>query len=336
MICIFCALYPEAQPLIKALALKQDKACNYYKKYINDENDICLYITGTGLINAAAAVGYALSENGSCLEKMHIVNFGCCALVKESGTKDLIKDDNSCENKACKQKVGLSDMPLYLCNKLVNTDSGRSFYPDMIYKSELDEAVIITGSKIYTTEESGDVSDDQNDSDIDGSNNTKDSNGVTTKIGCFANESLSPILYDMEAAAIYEAASHFVGPHQMHFLKFVTDKGDGRITADLVREKADEACPGAAAYIEKIRQLLNSGVYSEEEDTPDTLQLFEELHASVTMQWQIRQLLRYAKVAGIDYEPKLSKLRAEQILPCRDKRQGLKALEEIRDYITCC
>ena len=74
MICIFCALYPEAQPLIKALALKQDKACNYYKKYINDENDICLYITGTGLINAAAAVGFALSENGSCLEKMHIVN----------------------------------------------------------------------------------------------------------------------------------------------------------------------------------------------------------------------------------------------------------------------
>ena len=139
----------------------------------------------------------------------------------------------------------------------------------------------------------------------------------------------------MEAAAIYESASHFVGPHQMHFLKFVTDQGEGRITADFVREKAGVACPGVVAYLEMLRKHITTCSFLEEEDSADTLRLFEELHASVTMQRQIRQLLQYATVAGIDYRTKLAELRNENILPCKDKRTGLKILEELRDYISC-
>ena len=40
-----------------------------------------------------------------------------------------------------------------------------------------------------------------------------------------AEKPSAEILYDMEAAAIYQAGIHFFGPHQMIFLKIVSDRG---------------------------------------------------------------------------------------------------------------
>jgi hypothetical protein len=349
MILIICALYPEAQPLIKSLSLVQDKNERYYKKYSNDENDICLWITGTGPLSASTAVGYALSSCENSLDNIHILNFGCCAFVNNRSDKSsafvnnrsdkspAFDDDKTCVNNNTVINTADSKASLYLCNKLVNVDSGRSFYPDLLLKSDLDEAAIVTGSKIFKAEDTLDVigsfdinsNDDLNSNDVNSNDDHRNSDANNK---CF----VSPVLYDMEAAAIYESASHFVGPHQMHFLKFVTDQGEGRITADFVRQKASEACVDVVTYIEMLKMHMASGSVLEEEDSADTLQLFEELHASVTMQWQIRQLLRYATVAGIDYDSKLAELSAKNELPCKDKRTGLKILEELRDYISCC
>lgn len=293
MICIICALYPEAQPFIKALELKQDKANKYYKKYNNDEKDICLYITGPGPLNAATAVGYVFSENETCLDSILMLNIGSCALISKEDT---------------------GSKGLYLCNKLVNIDSGRAFYPDMLLRSDLDEAMILTGSKIYEAENGL----DQGFWDV-----SKDPYG----------EYSTTVLYDMEGAAVYEAASHFIGPHQMHFLKFVTDKGDGRITADCVRSKAEDSLDEVINYIEMLKDH-NPFLDDTSIDNAEESRICKELHASVSMQFQIRQLLRYADLAGIDYNTMLSDLRNKQILPCKDKRQGLRILEIIRKYIS--
>ena len=80
---------------------------------------------------------------------------------------------------------------MYHVNKITEAATMRDFYPDMLLNTGLPEASLITGAKLYTKQESGYAAD----------------------------------LYDMEAAAIYQAASMFLGPHQMNFLRIVTDDG---------------------------------------------------------------------------------------------------------------
>lgn len=301
MIVVFCALYPEAEPIIKELSLKQDKTDRFYKKYCNNDNSICLYITGPGPVNAATAAGYALSDNKAGLDEIQIVNFGSCAHLSGDAKKS----------------------KLYLCSKIVNLDSGRTFYPDMLLKSSLDEATIVTGSRIY----------EKKFEKAKGESLVSSNEGRTLHTSFL--EETDPSLYDMEAAAIYEAASHFVGPHQMHFLKYITDEGDGSITPELVRTRAQESLDDVVEYLKALELLVDDLAASDLSEGLLSIQdrLIEDLHASFTMQHQIHQLLRYADIAGIDFEKILTKLYDDDKLPCRDKRQGLKVLEEVRAYI---
>ena len=163
--------------------------------------------------------------------------------------------------------------------------------------------MIITGSKLYKATDSYE-------------------NGIYETDSC-------KVLYDMEAAAIYEAASHYVGPHQMHFLKFVSDKGEEKVTLEMLKNGATVVLDKVTKYLELLQKHKTSD-FIDDEIALEEKNLFEELHASVTMQHQIRQLLRYWKVADIDYQSRLTELRTEQKLPCKDKRQGLKVLEELR------
>jgi hypothetical protein len=121
----------------------------------------------------------------------------------------------------------------------------------------------------------------------------------------------------------------------MHFLKYITDEGDGSITPELVRTRAQESLDDVVEYLKALELLVDDLAVSDLSNGLLSIQdrLIEELHASFTMQHQIHQLLRYADIAGIDCEKILTKLYDDRKLPCRDKRQGLKVLEEVRSYI---
>lgn len=83
------------------------------------------------------------------------------------------------------------------CNKITEQTTGRTFYPDVIYRHPFAEAEIVTQAVPYR-----------------GANETQDpENGAGAR------------LYDMEAAAVYQAGAYYFGPHQMTFLKVVTDHG---------------------------------------------------------------------------------------------------------------
>ena len=74
---------------------------------------------------------------------------------------------------------------IFLGNKLTEQMTGRTFYPDMLMKANLRECEIITAVRVL-------------------------------------KEGREQVVYDMEAAAIYQAAAFFVGPHRMHFIKLVS------------------------------------------------------------------------------------------------------------------
>ncbi len=161
MIVILCALFPEAAPLIQKLCLARDTARTPFPRFWNQ--GISLYLSGPGEIAAAACTGFALGREET-LSSLHLVNFGSAA---------------GPENRAGE---------LFLADALLETGTGRRFYPDLVLDAKIPEAAVRTCQKPADRDT------------VAGAN----------------DGAVRPVLFDMEAAAICEAAMHFLGPDRIH------------------------------------------------------------------------------------------------------------------------
>lgn len=275
MIYIFVALYPEAEPVIRRLGLKRQRAEFGFDVYAADKPQVRLVITGVGMVAAATAVGSTLSyyhvdrNSGDAF----IVNFGSCAREGRTGEA-------------------------FLCNKIIDRISGHTFYPDIIYCHDLPEAYVVTEPNIL-------------------------------------REGLDNLyrdgLHDMEAAAVYQAGSHFLGPHQMSFVKVIADSGRGEVAG--VKELTEIMDTGAEIFLKYLRRCIGRDVPADgrgQIPEEESEQLCRELHCSETMRIAVRQCIRYWSLAGIDYQTVLRQMRRERELPCRDRREGKKRLEELK------
>lgn len=277
---IVTALFQEAKPLIKHLALKKDKEPPGFAVYTSDRGDIKLAITGTGMIPAAAAMGAILALEGAKgnREAVTVINFGSCAGRGRTGE-------------------------IYVCNKIINRITGHTFYPEIRFHHGFSEACLVTEPHVL---EKG--------PDVTGQVHLQDA-----------------ILHDMEAAAIYQAGARLLGPHQMHFIKVVSDSGEGR---EVDAKKLEEIMEGAAdsflhylsVCMEQERpQKTVDKVHQEEWEN-----LCEQLHASETMGMAVRQCIRYWMLAGVDYQSVLGRMRERGELPCKDRREGKRRFAELK------
>ena len=219
---------------------------------------------------------------------------------------------------------------MYHVNKITEAVTMRDFYPDMLLNTGLPEASLITGAKLYTKQESG-----------------------------YAAE-----LYDMEAAAVYQAASMFLGPHQMNFLRIVTDDGltqeemETGMTVRTVTNAASgtESKPAVGteasahrslaahvtacveqqvdtivAVVDKLRALMAAEAAGHQVLTENERQLVDKLiadaHFSKVMADECVQLIRYAALSELDWQQPIAALYAEGLVPTRDKRAGKIILE---------
>ena len=180
----------------------------------------------------------------------------------------------------------------------------------------------------------------------------------------YANkDSHNMVLYDMEAAAIYQAANLYVGPHRMGFVKVVSDNGDIEgLTPDFIKKLMAGAVDEIASYVDmfvtdagnwhndrldafdklnggknnSIQQQhmehysLNDDMCRAEESTQFTNQLCKDLHCSKVMENQVRQLIKYLSLEGTDYMTYINKLYNEGRLPAHDKKNGKVCLDEIK------
>ncbi len=219
---------------------------------------------------------------------------------------------------------------MYHVNKITEAVTMRDFYPDMLLNTGLPEASLITGAKLYTKQESGYAAD----------------------------------LYDMEAAAVYQAASMFLGPHQMNFLRIVTDDGltqeemETGMTVRTVTNAASgtESKPAVGteasaprslaahvtacveqqvdtivAVVDKLRALTAAEAAGHQVLTENEQQLVDKLiadaHFSKVMADECAQLIRYAALSELDWQQPIAALYAEGLVPTRDKRAGKIILE---------
>ena len=305
MIFIFAAHKGEVEHLIKVLSLGKRKTSFPFLQYEGEE--ILLTITGQGQVNAATAVSATLQEE-KAKKGDFLLSLGAAAVILSKNPKgegnstpllrEGTKSDTSPSVTGRKEEEFLGRW--FWIQKLEQESTGRNFYPDLLYKLNFSEASLLTGDRILEFH--------------------ADTGGSGAKV-----YTDSPLLYDMESAAVFQAANYYLAPEDFFFLRCVTDFGIAPVEEKEQFSKSGnqlfhETNSTSMDWKEKMQNLLQreeekilsfigelrerSKERREEEEKEEGFQkqlrcLSENLHCSFVMEKQLERLLRYARLQGI-------------------------------------
>lgn len=293
MIYIITAMYAEAYAFITRFQLKKDISHTRFQVFKNEEAELCLVISGVGSVPATVAVSSICTEYGTG-QGDYLLNVGICAGILG---ENLNKTDNLCQTGK-----------IFLCNKIREQVTGKTFYPDILYRHGFAEAQIVTGAKPYIKTDQDEMA------------------------------GTDFYLYDMEAAAIYQAGAYYFGPHQMSFLKILSDNGNSEnVTPGQIECLIGRNMESIADYITHLQTIAH------QEQPPKSIQndmvqkrlekLCVDMHCSKTMSESVRQYIRYCILAGVDYDSVIKEMYRKGQLPCKDKREGKQCFEELKERL---
>lgn len=297
MIYVMMALYQEAHGLIRELELKKNTAYAPFEVFDNESAGIRLVVTGVGEIAAAAATAAVCARDGADAADF-LVNIGCCAA---GGCEPADRDMDSGYGAAHAAQTG----DLYVCHKITEQATGKTFYPDILYRHPWKERELVTGMQPLQ------------------------------------RAAAHGALYDMEAAAVYQAGIRFFSPDRMLFLKVVSDSGvagQERMTAETLAGLLEQHVKAVAGFLANLwkaadeeEALRSGGILQEDEAVLE--QIFATLHCSQTMRASARQYITYAALTGYDWKAELKEWYARGLLPCKDRREGKVRLEELKQVL---
>lgn len=297
MIYVMMALYQEAHGLIRELELKKNTAYAPFEVFDNESAGIRLVVTGVGEIAAAAATAAVCARDGADTADF-LVNIGCCAA---GGCEPADRDMDSGYGAAHAAQTG----DLYVCHKITEQATGKTFYPDILYRHPWKERELVTGMQPLQ------------------------------------RAAAHGALYDMEAAAVYQAGIRFFSPDRMIFLKVVSDSGvagQERMTAETLAGLLEQHVKAVAGFLANLwkaadeeEALRSGGILQEDEAVLE--QIFAALHCSQTMRASARQYITYAALTGYDWKVELEEWYARGLLPCKDRREGKVRLEELKQVL---
>ena len=303
MIYVVTALYQEAHGFIRELELKKNTAYAPFEVFDNENAGIRLVVTGVGEIAAAAVVAAVCAQDGADAADF-LINIGCCAAANagaDSGCETVDSGMDSGYGAAHAAQIG----DLYVCHKITEQATGKTFYPDILYRHPWKERELVTGMQPLQ------------------------------------RAAAHGALYDMEAAAVYQAGIRFFSPDRMLFLKVVSDfgiTGQERMTAEALTGLLEQHVKEVVAFLTNLREaadeeetLRNDGILQEDETVLE--RLFAALHCSQTMRASARQYITYAALTGYDWKAELEEWYARGLLPCKDRREGKVRLEELKQVL---
>lgn len=303
MIYVVTALYQEAHGFIRELELKKNTAYAPFEVFDNESAGIRLVVTGVGEIAAAAVVAAVCAQDGADAADF-LINIGCCAAANagaDSGCETVDSGMDSGSGAAHAAQIG----DLYVCHKITEQATGKTFYPDILYRHPWKERELVTGMQPLQ------------------------------------RAAAHGALYDMEAAAVYQAGIRFFSPDRMLFLKVVSDfgiAGQERMTAEALTGLLEQHVKEVVAFLTNLWEaadeeetLRNDGILQEDETVLE--RLFAALHCSQTMRASARQYITYAALTGYDWKAELEEWYARGLLPCKDRREGKVRLEELKQVL---
>ncbi len=216
----------------------------------------------------------------------------------------------------------------FLICRITEGSCGRTRYPELLYQCPFPLAEVVTQAAVQQK---------------------------APGVQAFSTESL-PVLYDMEAAGIYEAAIPYFSCDRLLFVKVVSDALTGLLELPEPMRRThvihciEGIVPPLTDWVDGLcahaAQEGNSGNISLSApcDTKDTralgmegsilyAQVCNALRLSVTSSQHLYQLMLYLTLSEIPYLDSMKKLLAAPLAqPCRAKKEGLKYLEQLNEY----
>jgi len=190
----FVALPCEAKPIIRHFKLKKDLSITAFSIYRNEQ--FCLTVTGLGKSAMAAGVAYTFARFPSVIDSV-LLNIGIAG--------------------HCSHKLG----SLFAAEKIIDTESKRAYYPQLVAKPPCATAIINTVAQTQT--------------------DYKDHS-----------------LYEMEASAFYEIAIRFSSSELIQCLKIISDNeqySTTQINATQVSQWISDVLPLIEQYSQTLRTL---------------------------------------------------------------------------------
>jgi len=236
MLYIACAIYPEAAPFIRQFSCKRDSSFAHEQVFVGEE--AVVIITGASPVTAAISLTEALTLMPPA-ETDLLANVGLCG----------------CADPA------IAAGTLYLVHSILEHSSGRRFFPDLLYRTGLATAPVVTYSTVVER-----------------------------------REDIPPgSLADTEAAGLYQAGLPFFSANRMFFFKIVSDHADD--AAGISPEAAGDFVARRSAEVVQTLLRVSSNLpgsfrFSDEEEAVIG-RFCRSLQCSVTMEHELRRLIVY-------------------------------------------
>ena len=286
MITILTALYPEAKGLIERLNLKQNNDETIYRLFEGEQ--VRLVITGVGMISAAAAAARHFTKYPAVSTGDLVINLGVAGLSKADSSDCNIGD-------------------LFLASKLTEKATGRTFYPDFLYRHSFRQLPL-----------------------------------VTVPIVCKdASTFVEPSLIDMEASALYQALLPHISPDRMFFFKVVSDiPGEASDKQISLEQLLSPHLNDILAFADRLHTQLQGKAFREPELTAKEISLVDTLKIRLpmteTMTREFDRLIMYAKLSRMPLERLLKEYIATlEGTRIRGKKQAMPHLERFREFLLC-
>jgi len=284
MITFITALYQEAKPLIQNLQLKKHSSETLYQFYEGDQ--IRLLITGTGMMSASAAVARHFALYPAHSSQDLVVNLGVAGYVPSGNTTASVGD-------------------LFFISKITEAATGRTFYPDLLYRHSFRLMPVLTVPVVCTS----------------------------------ALKLPEETLLDMEASALYQTLLPHVSPDRMLFFKVISDIPGNPMTEPVTPEHL--LAPHLATLLSFVRKLhrflQNNAVQTPsltEEEQAASNRLAKQLPMTEAMLRDYHRLLLYAKLANKPLADILSTFTASlKETTIRGKKQAMPQLLCLRELI---
>lgn len=274
MIYICSAMYIEAEPFIKRLDLKKDTQVTKFQIFRNE--NFILLITGTGKVKSSIAATYMLTKY-------------------EPHESDIFLNIGFCGSKNTDYEIGQT----FLCNKIIDNDTQKTYFTDILFKNPFNETSIETFSIPVNSESL------QKDIDAE--------------------------LVDMESSALYESTLTFMQPHQLFFIKIISDYLNHSFTQDDILNLKALIKNASKVIIPWLTDLNKKFNYSRDILSPKDIavidSLSDNLKLSCTMKNEFKQIIKYHELVNNDFSDIVS---AALPLKCKYKREGKVYLEKIK------
>ena len=196
---------------------------------------------------------------------------------------------------ACAEQENIN--PLFLCQSITDASTERTFYPDLLFSAPCNMASLVTVDRVLTAE-----------------------------------QLTQPVLYDMEAYGICQAALRHFTCERMFFFKVVSDAGISKEQTPSIQPDAILAphYPLILSFLEKIEVALQNRPENTMLLSAETVsladQFTERFSLSVSMQNQLKQLLLYGSLLSIPVESMLKQQLENAALLPNGKKEGKRQL----------